>query len=208
MSVGVDASNDYWWRGLNSAEFTVQPCVSFDYERGDFGLSLGAWGAKSISGPDYKELDLFVEASWKNFTLSATDYYDGEKFAPYNASHSLDLGLSYTLSESVPLTLTWSSIVLGTTYEDVCDIPSYVELDYEFSLSVLDFNANVGFVPFKSDYYEAKDAEVTNVSLRGGHTFDFGKWGSLPVSAQYLWNPAIGKHAAVFTVGYSLTIGL
>lgn len=207
VSVGLDAVSDYWWRGLHSADVCLLPSVSFDYEKEDWSLSMGLWGCRSVSGSTYEELDLFATATWKGLSLSVANYFDCETFAPYNRGHALDVGLSYTFSERLPLTLSWYSILLGNTYGDVCDAPSYLELSYPFSLSVVDFNAAVGLSPFKSWYYETERTAFTNVSLSAGHEFElFG--GTLPVSVQYLWNPAAEKHAFVASLGFYFSWGL
>lgn len=192
VGAGADFVSGYWWRGFNLADGSVQPSVSVDYEKGDWSLSFGLWATQSLWGDTYKELDLSVEASWKGFTLSVTDYYDCETFAPFNVGHALDVGLSYTLSESIPLTLSWYSIVLGNKADD--NLPSYVELSYPFSLSVIDFTAMVGFVPMDSYYYETEHADVTNLGLSAGHEFQLGDWATLPVSVQYNYNPVLDDH--------------
>ncbi len=207
LNAGLDAVSGYWWRGLHSADLSVQPTVSFDYEKEDWALSLGLWGTKSLSGDRYDEIDLFAEASWRNFTLSLTDYYDCSDLFPYNLGHSLDVGLSYTVSEKFPLTLSWYSIVLGTTYEDVTDVPSYLELSYPFSISVVDFNATVGFVPMESYYYCTEKAEFNQLGLSAGHEFELGSF-TLPVSVQYNYNPALDDHFCGVSVGCYFSTGL
>ena len=77
MTVGADAVSSYLWRGMELGGPSIQPTGTFDYEKGDWTVCLGFWGTKTLFGDPYSEFDLFVEASWKNLTLSLTDYgYD------------------------------------------------------------------------------------------------------------------------------------
>ena len=67
--------------------------------------------------------------------------------------------------------------------------PSYFEVAYDFSVSVVDLSLAVGGVPFASEYYENDVPGICNLNLRAGHEFEFEHGGSLPVSAQVMYNP-------------------
>ena len=94
MTVGIDAVSKSLWRGMDLGGPSIQPTGTFDYEKDDWAVSLGFWGTKTVIGEPYGELDLFVEASWNNLTLSLTDYGYGQYFGPWQENHDLDLGLS------------------------------------------------------------------------------------------------------------------
>lgn len=206
LSVGVDAVSGYWWQGMKLADASLQPSVSFDYARGEVGLSMGAWASKSVSGDQYDELDLMVEATWRRFTFSVIDYYDfSQSFAPYNEGHSLDVGLSYTFSESLPLTLSAHALVLGNRYGD--DVPTYVELSYPFSIWELDFNAVAGAVPMKSNYYDTSGINFVNLGLSAGHEFEVGSF-VFPLTVQYNYNPEAGEHFFGAGIGCYFSVGL
>ena len=214
MTVGADAVSSYLWRGMGLAGPSIQPSAYFDYERGDWAVSLGAWGTKSLLKDDYNELDFSVEASWRNLTLTVIDY--GESYTvPWQEGHYLDFGLSYTLSENVPITLSWYSIV-NQTFEGGVDggsgfdwagaFPSYFEVAYDFSLSVVDFSVAVGGIPFASEYYESDVAGISNLNLTAGHEFEFEHGGSLPVSAQVMYNPMANDFFWGVSVGYYFSL--
>ena len=216
MTVGGDAVSSYLWRGMSLAGPSIQPSAYFDYERGDWAVSLGVWGTKSLLKDDYNELDLSVEAAWRNLTLTVIDY--GESYTvPWQEGHYLDLGLSYTLSEDVPVTFSWYSIV-NQTFEGGVDggsgfdwagaFPSYFEVAYDFSLSVVDFSVAVGGLPFGSEYYESEVAGISNLNLMADHEFEFEHGGTLPVSAQLMYNPMAKGFFWGVSVGYYFSLDL
>lgn len=218
MTVGADAVSHYLWRGMELGGPSIQPSAYFDYEKGDWAVSFGLWGTKSVFknryGEHYNELDLSVEASWRTLTLSLSDYGEGEYFGPWQEGHFLDLGLSWTLSENIPLTLSWYSIV-NQTFEGSMDgggfdwaaaFPSYVEAAYDFSVSAIDFSVAVGLWPYASPYYENEGFGVCNLNLSAGHEFEFNHGGTLPVAAQIMYNPTWNEFFWGVSVGYYFTL--
>lgn len=206
LTVGTDVVSGYWWQGLKLADASLQPSVSLDYEKGDFSLSFGAWGSKSLMSPHYNELDLSVGATWKQFGLTLTDYYDfSYGYFPYNEGHSLDVGLTYTVSEALPLTLSCNGLVLGNRYGD--DLPLYIQLAYDFSIWEIDLGVVAGGVPMKSEYYETDQADFVNLGISAGHEFEFGSC-TLPVSVQYNYNPSHDEHFFGGGIGFYFSTGL
>ena len=220
MTVGADAVSHYLWRGMELGGPSVQPSLYFDYGKGDWAVSLGLWGTRSLFanryGEHYGELDLSIEASWRNFTLSLADYGEGRYFGPWQEGHFLDFGLSYTLSENIPVTLSWYSIV-NQTFEGSLDgggfdwaaaFPSYFEVAYDFSLSVVDFSVAAGMFPFASGYYENDAFGICNLHLSAGHEFEFQHGGTLPMAAQIMYNPVFNEFFWGLSVGYYFSLDL
>ena len=214
MTIGVDAVRKSLWRGMELGGPSIQPTGTFDYEKDDWTVCLGFWATKTLFGEPYGELDLFVEASWKNLTLSLTDYGYGKYFGPWQDNHDLDFGLSYTLSEDIPVTFSWYSII-NQTFEGSMDgggfdwssaFPSYFEIAYDFSVSVVDFSVAAGMLPFASDYYENDSFAICNLNLSAGHEFEFKHGGSLPVSAQVVYNPMGKDWLWSVSVGYYFSL--
>ena len=48
LSVGADAVSHYLWRGMELGGPSLQPSAYFDYAQGDWAVSLGMWGTKSL----------------------------------------------------------------------------------------------------------------------------------------------------------------
>ena len=217
MTVGADAVSSYLWRGFCSAGPSIQPSASFDYEKDDWAVSFGYWATTTLSGEPYNEHDFFVEASWKNLTLSLTDYGYDQYFGPWKKCHDLDFGLSYTLSEDIPVTFSWYSII--NKYEDGFmhgsdkfawgrAFPSYFEVAYDFSLSVVDFSLSAGVLPFASGYYDNDTFGVCNLNLSAGHEFELSNGTTFPVSGQVMYNPMDKGCFWGVSVGYYFSVDL
>lgn len=215
MTVGADAVSSYLWRGMELSGPGIQPSAYFDYERGDWAVSMGAWASKSFLKGDYNEFDLSVEATWRNITLSLANYreYYGSEFD----DNYLDLGISLTLSEDIPVTFSWYSIVNhftdglmdgGSGFDFAAAFPSYFEVAYDFSLSVVDFSVAAGLLPFAADYYGNEDFGPCNLSLSAGHEFEFAHGGTLPVSAQVMYNPMEKACFWGVSVGYYFSVDI
>lgn len=215
MTVGADAAKSYLWRGMELAGPSIQPSAYFDYTQGDWALSMGAWASKSFVKGDYNEWDLSVEATWRNITLSLANYreYYGAAFD----DNYLDLGLSVTLSENIPVTFSWYSII--NQYENAALIPSgyrwneafpsYFELRYDFSFLMLDFSVAAGMLPFASPYYYGNDGfGVCNLQVVAGYEFELARGGVLPISAQVMYNPMCNDFFWGVSVGYYFSIVL
>lgn len=198
MTIGAEATNKYLWRGLELSDAAIQPSVCFDYEKGDWALSIGAYGSKALEKDNYNEIEFSAEVSWKNFTFYAANY--SEFYGSEFDKHYIDLGLGWTLSEKIPLRVEWYGIVNDGRF------PSYLELSYGFSLAEIDFNAAVGAYPFKSDYYYNEDFCISNLNLSACHEFELNEKMALPVSAQIVYNPELKDFYWSMSTGFYFTL--
>ena len=158
LSTSVDIYNRYVWRGLDIANTpSIQPSLSIAYS----GFEFGTWGAYTMSNEasDSDEIDFWLSytANLNNgvsFSLIATDYYfpnagiDFFNFNDYDAviedtipdpgAHTVELGLSVTLPESFPLTLSgyFAVINLGLTAVREITVSETFSLPLSISLIV------------------------------------------------------------------------
>lgn len=212
MTVGADAVSNYLWRGSSLAGPSIQPSTYFDYEKGDWAVSLGAWGTKSFLKDDYNEWDLSIEATWRNITLSLANY--SEYYGAELDDNYIDLGVSLTLSENIPITFSWYSIInqydnaalIPSGYRWNKAFPSYFEAAYDFSVSVVDFTIAAGMLPFVTGYYENEDFGICNLSLNAGHEFELNDSSVLPISAQFVYNPMERAFFWGLSVGYYFSL--
>ena len=212
MTVGADAVSNYLWRGSSLAGPSIQPSKYFDYEKGDWAVSLGAWGTKSFLKDDYNEWDLSIEATWRNITLSLANY--SEYYGAELDDNYIDLGVSLTLSENIPITFSWYSIInqydnaalIPSGYRWNKAFPSYFEVTYDFSVSVVDFTIAAGMLPFVTGYYENEDYGICNLSLYAGHEFELNDSSVLPISAQFVYNPMERAFFWGLSVGYYFSL--
>ena len=212
MTVGADVVSNYLWRGMNLAGPSIQPSAYFDYEKGDWAVSLGAWGTKSFLKEDYNEWDVSIEATWRNITLSLANY--SEYYGMGDNGNYLDFGLSLTLSEDIPVTFSWYSIVnqfsegvfYGGGYDWQAAFPSYFEVGYDFSISVVDFTVAAGLWPYESGYYENEGFGICNLNLSAGHEFELEHGAILPVAAQFMYNPTWNECFWGLSIGYYFSL--
>lgn len=212
-SVSADITSNYIWRGYEQGDtdkffnFNVQPCVTLGYK----GLYLELWNTTAFNG-SYNEFDIALGYSIAGFDLSVSDYYfdyDCRYFRNYEASHSLNVTLSYTF-ERFPLTLTWSTVFAGDDYHESGSraYSSYVEASYTHSFERLfDLTATVGASPYTAPYWCLdREGEVlggfnfTNLELGIGREFEAG-CATFPVSLKYIYNPVIHRSYGVLSVG-------
>lgn len=213
MTVGADATSSYLWRGMSLAGPSIQPSAYFDYEKGDWAVSIGTWGSKSLLKDNYDEWDLSIEAAWRNITLSLANY--SEYYGMGDKGNYLDLGVSLTLSEDIPVTFSWYSIINqtaegamdgGSGFDWKAAFPSYFEVAYDFSLSVVDFTLAAGLWPYGSSYYGNDSFGICNLNLIAGHEFELKHGATLPVSAQVMYNPTWNECYWGVSIGYYFTL--
>ena len=86
--------------------------------------------------------------------------------------------------------------------------PSYFEVNYDFSLSVVDFSLVAGLLPYASGYYENETFGLCNLNLSVGHEFEFEHGGTLPVAAQVMYNPMWNECFWGVSLGYYFSLDL
>jgi len=159
ISFGADFVSTYVWRGSYQAGMSIQPAMDFTIG----GFTAGAWGSVEAAGFDYKEVDLTVNYSFKNFTIGFFDYWvGGERNYNYfdfskTTSHLLEINLLYTF-DRFPLTLGWNTIVAGdemyTKYVEKGKLkkafPTYWEATYTIPIQEINLDLAMGVSPWQS----------------------------------------------------------
>lgn len=201
-SLSGDLVSSYVWRGFKQAGASVQPSLSVEAA----GFSLGAWASTDIAGNGNKEVDFSLSYSIKGLTLSLTDYWwDGEFAERYfsypdketqNMGHILEVGLSYTVSESFPLSLSWNTFVLGRGNKKASNgdnsFSTYIEASYPFYVNGINMSASAGFIPWESAVYGADmdGFKFTSIGLGASKDVKINDRFSIPVFAKIIANPA------------------
>lgn len=211
FSVGADVVSSYVWRGSKVAGYegvNLQPSASISYS----GLSLGAWGSTNYNGAA-KEFDLSLSYGIGNASFMVTDYWFGGNYFRYGKSagaHTLEGTVSYSLGETLPLSLSWNTLFYGADYKDSGSkrYSTYVELAYETSVSDVDLTFALGASPWTSSWYHF-DAEgdmksgfqINNISLTAAKEIKISDSFSLPLFGQIVVNPC--QEDINFVVGFS-----
>jgi len=163
---GADLTSKYVWRGTQygGSYPSIQPFA----ELGIGPVTLGAWGAYTLAGPNpYQEFDLYLSASFVDemFTLTLTDYYFPDtsdyKYFQYNkdkTGHILEGALSFNGTEKVPVSLMVAVNFYGADAQKINDdinspdfktksgiqYSTYMELGYAFKIKEMEMNAFAG----------------------------------------------------------------
>lgn len=205
LEYGMDISSSYIWRGYKITGASLQPEISLSLAGNGFDIAFGLWGNVDFES-DIKELETFLSASTGGFSLLLTDYTTPKSyFCNYSDNHALDMELSYSFGDILPLTLTWSSIVAGEdkNSEGKQCFSSYFEVNYDFSLAGLECWATVGCLPFSSPYYTDTEGFVlSNISLGAIRSFSFWNIENLPVGLAFTYNLDIKNLYCSFFVSF------
>ncbi|MDD4637155.1 MAG: hypothetical protein PHI48_07900 [Bacteroidales bacterium] len=194
VNAGADFVSSYVWRGIfqGNAGPAFQPTLSLT--TGNF--TVGAWGSTDFNAA--KEFDLYVGYSIGNFSLTLTDYWwEGQGTAKYfdykdnTTNHWFETSLGYNFGESLPLTLTWNTMVLGKDKDSDGDAmySSYFEAKYSTAVKDVAVDLGLGAVPFKSDLYGTDGLAVTNIFVKGTKQVKVSDSFTLPVYVQAIFNP-------------------
>ena len=193
-SVGGDVVSGYVWRGQNCGGVSLQPGLSVEA----YGFSLGAWGSVGFDAADTKEFDLTLGYSLGGFSASVTDYwfaYPGvtNQYFHYNpdtTAHVFEAQIGYDLGF---MAFNWYTNVAGADGVDddgEAAYSSYFSVAAPFQFGGLQWDAELGFVPWKTSFYADVDGfSCTNVSLKATKSLKISDEVVWDVYAQTIWNP-------------------
>lgn len=203
--LGMDLVNQYIWRGQDMGDMSLQPTLGVAWK----GLSLSAWGSVGITSPeDDKELDLTLEYSKSGFNVGVTDYWfsDGSYFQykAHKTTHVGEVNIGYDFGF---LNAKWYTIFAGDDGMNKSAeraYSSYFELTAPFRLAKLDWEANLGVVPYATSSYNANGFCVTNVGLKATKDFVIKQKYHLPVFVGLTANPRNEKVYMICGVSFHL----
>ena len=174
----ADFVSNYIWRGQDLGNVSLQPELSVAWK----GLSLAAWGSVGLSrSSDAREIDLTLTYETGGLSFGIVDYWSEGNDSRYD--YQEDDG-EYQSSN------------------DKRAYSSYFGLSAPFRLATCDWEAEVGFVPWKSATYEVSSFNVTNLSLRATKAIQISQSFELPLFGQVIANPSSQHFYFVF--GFTL----
>lgn len=201
---GTDVVSGYIWRGVWEAGPSIQPTLVLS--AGNFSAT--AWGSVDFASTSYKEMDLTLAYALGPVTVSLADLYwegsaadrntIGRRYFHFGADspHRVELGVSWCISQKVPLTLAWNTVLFGAA--DVNSkgnraYATYVELSYPFAVKGVDMKAGIGIVPWNAygTYGIDRDFYVQNVFLNAGKSWTVAGSLQLGLFTSLSWNPAL-----------------
>lgn len=201
--VHADFVSSYIWRGMDSANASVQPTLGFNWK----GLTVYAWGSTEFRNKN-NEIDLSLEYSHHNLTLYANNYFTQTEDEPFNyfnysshsTGHTFEVGAGYMLSEKFPLSISWYTNFAGNDYRenDKRAWSSYCELSYPFSVKDVNLSIEAGFTPWEGMYSNAFN--VVNVGFSATKELKITSDFSLPIFGKLIANPYEEKFYFVFGI--------
>ncbi len=201
---GADIVSTYIWRGVYEAGVSFQPTLALT--AGNFSVT--AWGSVDFATTTYKEMDLtlayvagpvtisladlYWEGSYADRTSLSRNYFDFGKTSP----HRVELGLSWCITEKVPVTLSWYTVLFGagdTNSKGNRAYATYIEAAYPFTVKGVDMKAGVGVVPWNAvgTYGIDKNFYVQNIFINAGKTWTVADSMQIGIFTNLSWNPAM-----------------
>lgn len=201
-SVGADLVSGYIWRGQDLGGVSLQPSFGISYK----GFSIEAWGSVGVNSKDAKELDLTIGYEVGGFSICINDYWASGDIGYFhykanNTSHVFEAQLGYDFG---PVAINWNTIFAGAdgvNKKGNRAYSSYFSVKAPFTLGSIDWEAEVGAVPWATDYYNdgTNGFAVCDVSLSASKEIKVTESFALPLFAKVTWNPC--TDAAYFVVG-------
>ena len=168
----ADFVSNYIWRGQDLGHVSLQPELSVAWK----GLSLAAWGSVGLShSNDAREIDLTLSYETGDMSFGIVDYWNEGNdnryfFYKYGTGHAFEGFISYNFG---PVSASWQTYFAGNDYQDDNGkraYSSYFGLSAPFRLATCNWEAEVGFVPWKSGTYEDPYYQIfRSAPVRTGH---------------------------------------
>lgn len=216
--ISADVVSGYIWRGQDLGNVSIQPSLSVSYK----GFSLSAWGTAGIEKEDAKELDLTLGYSTGGFSVSITDYWvNGEPgyfhYGSRHTNHVFEVQAGYDFG---PLALNWYTNFAGAdgiNQDGDRAYSSYLSATVPFKLAGLEWTAEVGAVPWSTDFYNyienpdnpdqpacngSNGFTVCDISLGASKEIKITESFSLPAFAKITVNPRTEGTYFVFGLSF------
>lgn len=201
VSLGADLVSRYVWRGMDQGSgVSLQPSLGLSLK----GFSLTAWGNSSLVDMNVDEIDITLAYATDHLSIGLTDYFwqgVGANYSKYADDHFFELNLAYTVSENVPLTIGWNTMLFGGKSGELDEdgdrmFSSYFSLGYAFDVHGVALEPSIGITPWKGQYHDG--AAVMDISLKASKEIRLTDSFSLPLFSQVIVSPAMDEAHIVF----------
>lgn len=217
LNIGADIVSRYVWRGIDFGNSpAIQPTISM--VAGNF--ELGLWGSVSTQNA-HKEVDLYAKYTYKNFTLSLTDYYiptlNGMPSSPdprlsifdnKKTAHAFEGSLLFKGGEKLPLWISANTFFYGNdkrwgydAAKDTTDgtyFSTYFEAGYSLAVGENNLDIFMGATPFAGQY--GNGAGITNLGITASRKIKITDKYDLPIKASFIMNPQTSDFYFVFGI--------
>ncbi len=196
FDIGGDLVNRFIWRGMNlNTSASIQPYI----ELSGGAFTLGTWSSYTFSQETYQEVDVYLDYSYKNLSITLNDY-----FAPVDSlfttnayfnwdnkstTHALEAIVTISDIGKLPLTFTGGVFIYGCDQNEIGEnyYSTYLELNYDFELSKNTVSTFVGMTPFEGLY--ASNLAIVNTGITVSRDIKITEQLSLPIYGSFIINP-------------------
>lgn len=204
FDINLQVRSLYIWRGFKVSNAPITD-VNMQYNlTKDKALAVGVWGGASFTG-DYKEFDYFVSYTKPTYSFSIwdvnnfSDFPNAKLFSynPINTSHFVDVRAGYKFGDSFPLSVDWTTIVLGrdTHMNSNGDLrnsySNYAELGYRvFKEGTSELHIFVGgaFAFGRQQNFYGDRPNIVNAGVTINKDLVLFKY-HMPIAATAMFNP-------------------
>jgi hypothetical protein len=161
-SIGVDFATQYMWRGLVLSKGPViQPAAEISLNNWTFGL----WGSTTFSATESKELDVYVNYDFRDFSFSVIDYFTyfdsaSPSYFNYNkdeSGHIIETTAAFGGTDKIPFRFLAGVNLFGDSTHS-----TYFEAAWLSGIGETDIEIVAGYSPQSGYYHESKKG-FTNV---------------------------------------------
>lgn len=216
FSLGCDLFSRYIWRGLDlgGRSPSIQPYASLKIGSADHSLTIGTWGAFSVSNTSNEEIDLYANYSYKGcLNVLVTDYFfpglntgAKENYFEWDSDstgHVLEATLSFTGTGELPFTALFAMNFYGNdARKSNGDIfmSKYIEIGYKGEIKDTELNVFAGAAldnpdqeKGESGYYLNRNAGITNLGVKLSKTIQVSETFRVPMQCSLITNPDLKK---------------
>ncbi|POY36792.1 hypothetical protein C3K47_09565 [Solitalea longa] len=208
--------NNHLWRGSEVATGLVYTGNLYVQYGNVYG---GFWAGGNTTG-SYKEFNTYVGFKVKNFSAELWDIYNYSPGAGYNnreffnynsyeTGRFWDLRTNYTISNKIPLTLSWNTVIFGrdrNLSNTENRYSTFVSAEYPFVKNdKWEISGRVGYsfalnnTKGETGNFFAPKAGVNEVSLMFTRNLKIANY-TLPVGFWPMWNPVTNKAYFQFSI--------
>jgi hypothetical protein len=199
-NIGLDFASQYMWRGLVLSKGPViQPVAEISLNNWTFGL----WGSTTFSATESKELDVYVNYDFKDFSFSVIDYFTyfdsaSPSFFNYNkdeSGHIIETTAAFGGTDKIPFRFLAGLNLFGdSTYS------TYFEAAWLSGIGETDIEIVAGFTPQSGYYHESKKG-FTNVGANFMRSIPMNDRLSLNLKFSVFYAPLVDQTYFALLIG-------
>jgi hypothetical protein len=199
-SIGVDLATQYIWRGLVLSKGPViQPSAEISLNNWTFGL----WGSTSFSADESKELDVYVNYDFKDFSFTVIDYFtyfDSASPSYFNykkdeSGHIIETTAAFGGNEKIPF-----RFLAGVNFFGDETNSSYFEAAWLTGIGETDIEILAGYTPQSGYYHESKKG-FTNVGANFQRSIEMNNRLSMDFKFSVFYAPLVDQTYFALLIG-------